>query len=136
MNTSLFFSSKSPHWPTPKFLLDELTREFHFDFDPCPLGESEKDGSSPLFTPWAGRRVFCNPPYNNGIAKFLERGPEADVAVFLLPARTDTRWFHNLVLPNAKEIRFIKGRLCFGDPDDLSKRAPFPSMLVVFRKDT
>ncbi len=131
MNTSLFFSSKSPHWPTPKALLEELTAEFGIDYDPCPLhGEND----APLFTSWRGKRVFCNPPYNRGISQFLERAPEADVAVFLLPARTDTKWFHDIVLPNAKEIRFIKGRLCFGDPDDLSKRAPFPSMLAIFRK--
>lgn len=134
MNTKLFFSSKSPHWPTPKALLEELDKEFHFDFDPCPLGESEADGSAPLFTSWNGKRVFCNPPYDRAISQFLQRGIEADIAVFLLPARTDTKWFHDIVLPNASEIRFIKGRLCFGDPDDLSKRAPFPSMLVIFRQ--
>lgn len=133
MNNALFFSSKSVNWPTPKALFKELDNEFHFDFDPCPLGESENDGSSPLFTSWQGKRVFCNPPYNRGISKFLERASEANIAVFLLPARTDTKWFHDLVLPKAKEIRFIKGRLCFGDPEDMSKRAPFPTMLCIFR---
>jgi hypothetical protein len=133
LNTKLMFSSASPHWPTPKAVYGELDKEFHFDFDPCPLGESENDGSAPLFTSWAKKRVFCNPPYNRGITRFLERAIEADIAVFLLPARTDTQWFHNFVLPRAAEIRFIKGRLCFGDPDDLSKRAPFPTMLVIYR---
>ena len=133
MNTALMFSSKSPHWPTPKFLLEELDKEFHFDFDPCPLGEDETDGSAPLFTSWSGKRVFCNPPYNKGIARFLERGMEADVAVFLLPARTDTKWFHDMILPNAKEIRFIKGRLRFGDAKN---SAPFPSMLVIYDRRT
>ncbi len=127
---AVLFSSKSPHWPTPKALLEELETEFHFDFDPCPLGEDEKDGSAPLFTSWKGKRVFCNPPYNRGIARFLERACEADVAVFLLPARTDTKWFHDIVLPNADEIRFIKGRLRFGDAKD---SAPFPSMIVIFK---
>ena len=116
LKNSVLFSSKSPHWPTPKALFEELDKEFRFDFDPCPLGESEKDGSAPLFASWGGKRVFCNPPYNRGIVRFLERGIEADVAVFLLPARTDTRWFHDIVLPHAAEIRFIKGRLCFGRP--------------------
>jgi hypothetical protein len=125
----VLFSSKSPHWPTPKALLRELDGEFHFDFDPCPPHESEKGGSAPLFTPWHGKRVFCNPPYDRGIARFLERATEAAVAVFLLPARTDTKWFHDLVLPNASEIRFIKGRLRFGDAKN---SAPFPSMLVIF----
>lgn len=62
---------------------------------------------------------------------FLERAMEADVAVFLIPARTDTKWFHDIVLPNAAEIRFVKGRLKFGDAKN---SAPFPSMIVVFRK--
>jgi hypothetical protein len=125
------FSSQSVHWPTPKALYADLDVEFDFDFDPCPLGESTNDGSAPLFTPWAGRRVFCNPPYNRGIPRFLERASEADVAVFLIPARTDTKWFHEICLPNAREIRFIKGRLKFGDAKNA---APFPSMLVIFRK--
>lgn len=126
----VLFSSQNVHWSTPKALLEELNHEFNFDFDPCPLGESEQDGSAPLFTSWTGKRVFCNPPYNQGIVKFLERAPEAAVAVFLLPARTDTKWFHDIVLPNASEIRFIKGRLRFGDAEN---SAPFPSMLAIFR---
>lgn len=125
----VLFSSASPHWATPKALYEELDREFHFDFDPCPLGEMELYGSSPLFSNWSGRRVFCNPPYNKGINPFLERACDADVAVFLLPARTDTKWFHNLCLPFAKEIRFLKGRLRFNDGEG---RAPFPSMIVIF----
>jgi len=125
------FSSQSVHWATPKGLYADLDKEFHFDFDPCPLGESEADGSAPLFTSWTGKRVFCNPPYNRGIAPFLERAVEADISVFLLPARTDTKWFHDIVLPNATEIRFIKGRLRFGDAKD---SAPFPSMICIFQK--
>ena len=127
----VLFSSKSPHWATPKALYKELNAEFQFDFDPCPLGESEADGSAPLFTPWSGRRVYCNPPYDKGIARFLERASEAQLAVFLLPARTDTKWFHNLILPFAKEIRFVKGRLKFGDSKN---SAPFPSMIVIYTK--
>lgn len=126
----ILFSSKSPHWATPKGLYDELHREFGFTLDPCPLGESEKDGSSPLFTKWGGARVYCNPPYNRGVAQFLERAREADLAVFLLPARTDTKWFHDLCLPHASEIRFVKGRLKFGG---LKHPAPFPSMIVIFK---
>ena len=80
---------------------------------------------------WTGRRVFCNPPYGPGLSKWLERGLEANLAVFLIPARTDTRWFHEIVMPNAKEIRFIKGRLKFGDAVN---GAPFPSMIVVFKQ--
>lgn len=125
------FSSQSVHWATPKGVYADLHKEFQFDFDPCPLGEIEVDGSAPLFTPWAGRRVFCNPPYNRGIAPFLERACEADLAVFLIPARTDTRWFHDICLPFAKEIRFLRGRLKFGEAKN---SAPFPSMLVIFTR--
>jgi site-specific DNA-methyltransferase (adenine-specific) len=87
------------------------------------------DGLATLFLPWAGRRVFVNPPYGPGIRKWLERAGEADLAVFLLPARVDTRWFHDLVLPHAREIRFIRGRLKFVGAEH---PAPFPSMIVVF----
>lgn len=131
MMNRVVFSSASVHWPTPKALYDKLHAEFRFDFDPCPLGESEADGASPLFTPWAGRRVFCNPPYGKAMVAFLERATEADVAVFLIPARTDTRWFHDICLQHASEIRFVRGRLKFGDAVN---SAPFPSMIVVFQK--
>ncbi len=127
MNRALF-SSASFEWPTPKAVYDELDREFHFDFDPCPLG-GDVDGRSPMFCDWSGKRVFCNPPYGPEIAKFLERADEAELAVYLIPARTNTRWFHQLVLGKAREIRFLKGRLKFGDAKN---SAPFPSMIVIY----
>lgn len=128
MNSSALFSSVSDRWATPVDLFAALNAEFHFDHDPCPL-DGDEDGLSPLFCIWRGKRVFCNPPYGPQIDQWLVRGLEAIVAVFLVPARTDTRWFHELVLPNATEIRFIKGRLKFGDAKN---NAPFPSMIVVF----
>lgn len=130
MNRALF-SSQSVHWATPEGVYNELNAEFSFDFDPCPLGEAVCDGAAPLFTQWEGRRVFCNPPYNRAMIPFLQRATEAAVAVFLIPARTDTKWFHDIVLPHAKEIRFIKGRLRFGGAQN---SAPFPSMIVIFKK--
>jgi len=129
MKSRVVFSSATVEWGTPEGVYQALNAEFAFDFDPCPLG-GDKDGLATLFTPWSGRRVFINPPYRK-IAPWLERAHEADVAVFLIPARTDTRWFHNIVLPHAKEIRFIKGRLKFGGA---KTGAPFPSMIVVFEK--
>jgi DNA N-6-adenine-methyltransferase (Dam) len=125
---SVHFSSASDRWATPKETYDSLHREFGFDFDPCPL-DGEQDGTATLFVSWEGKRVFCNPPYGPALRGFLERAHEAAIAVFLIPARTDTRWFHEIVLPHAKEIRFIKGRLKFGDAKN---SAPFPSMVVVF----
>lgn len=121
------FKSQSVEWATPKGVYDELAREFSFTFDPCPLGGTE-NGLSTLFKPWRGERVFCNPPYDD-IKRFLERAHEAELAVYLFPARTDTRWFHDIVLPKAAEIRFIRGRLKFGDAKN---SAPFPSMIVIF----
>ncbi len=128
---SILFSSQSVHWATPRGVYDALNAEFRFDYDPCPLEGRMIDGSAPLFSHWKGRRVFCNPPYSKALVPFLQRALEADVSVFLLPARTDTKWFHDIILPNAEEIRFIKGRLKFGDAKN---SAPFPSMIVIFRQ--
>lgn len=126
------FSSMSDRWATPKALCAALDKEFAFNFDPCPL-DGTRDGLSPLFCRWSGKRVFCNPPYGPQIGAWLTRALEADLAVFLLPARTDTRWFHDFVLPRASEIRFLRGRLRFNDHIG---QAPFPSMVVVFRNQT
>jgi site-specific DNA-methyltransferase (adenine-specific) len=122
------FSSATDEWGTPQELYNELDREFSFNFDPCPMGGID-DGSAPLFVSWRGKRVFCNPPYSN-IRAFLERAQEAEIAVFLIPSRTDVRWFHEIVLPHAKEIRFIRGRVQFSGR--VKDNAPFPSMIVVF----
>lgn len=123
-------TSLSPHYATPKWLYDELDKEFHFDFDPCPLNASF-DG---LTQEW-GYCNFINPPYGRKIGLWIERAWQDlafnKMSVMLLPARTDTRWFHKWILPYAREIRFIKGRLKFGDSKN---SAPFPSMIVVFDK--
>lgn len=130
MNTELMFSSKTDNWSTPQDFYNKLNEEFSFTFDPCPLN-STFDG---LSLSWNGS-IFINPPYSN-IRRFLEKGIEevnvgnAKVCVFLVPARTDTKWFHDLVLGNAMGIRFIKGRLKFGDGKN---SAPFPSMLCILR---
>ena len=123
------FSSATVHWATPSDVYAALDGEFHFNFDPCPLYGEKTDGTDR--EKWKGRRVFCNPPYGPKLRSFLECAGEATVAVFLIPARTDVRWFHEIVLPSAKEIRFLKGRLKFGDAKNA---APFPSMVVVFGK--
>lgn len=122
------FKSQSVEWATPRGVYEELDAEFKFDMDPCPLGGSS-DGLATLFSEWKGRRVFCNPPYGD-VSKWLSRGREAALCVLLIPARTDTRWFHELVLPVASEIRFIRGRLKFGEA---KTGAPFPSILVIMR---
>jgi len=122
-------TSLSPHWATPKWLYEELNKEFNFNDDPCPL-HSEIDG---LYRSWGGH-TFVNPPYGRKIGDWIKKGFEeskADkVIVMLLPARTDTKWFHDYCL-KAQEIRWIKGRLKFGEAKN---SAPFPSMIVVFNK--
>lgn len=120
------------HEKTPDNLYEVLNNEFHFDFDPCPL-ESLMDG---LSCKW-GRRCFINPPYGKQIRIWLEKAlheiftNNTSVTVFLLPASTDVKWFHEIVIPKASEIRFVKSRLKFGEH---KQSAPFASMIVIFKK--
>lgn len=128
----VLLSKESPHYETPRDLYAKLDAEFHFDLDPCPFNP---DFHGPLFSfdglniSWKGKRVFCNPPYGKAIPRFMGKAREADVAVFLIPARTDTKWFHEVALPHAREIRFLRGRLRF---ENAKNPAPFPCMLVIF----
>ena len=123
----------------PPEFFQALDREFSFTLDPCATEENHKapnfytikeDG---LAQSWAGQVVFCNPPYSQAaqwIEKAYQEGHQANTTVVLLiPARTDTRYFHNYIL-NRSEIRFIKGRLKFGGSKNA---APFPSMIVIYR---
>jgi len=126
------FSEATPEWP--KDLYAALDKEFHFDFDPCQPNVVW-DG---LAADWTGKRVYCNPPYGRHVWKWIAKATEADVAVYLLPARTDTAWFHDYGL-KANEIRFFRGRLRFNKDHRIEPRyddnaAPFPSLLLVFRK--
>lgn len=128
-------SHKANSWATPREVYAALDAEFAFTLDPCPLRKDSEAGM-PLFgtdglsLSWRGHRVFCNPPYGPGIPKFLAKRHEADVAVYLVPSRTDTRWWHEHA-PHAAEVRFLKGRLRFGDG---KFPAPFPSVVLVFRR--
>jgi len=127
------FSSAHVEWGTPPDLREALEKEFSFTLDPCTPGQVW-DGRE---ISWAGHRVYCNPPYGRTVGAWLAKGPEAEISVFLLPARTDTAWFHDYAL-HADEIRFFRGRLKFAAnhiaPRDDQDAAPFPSMLVIFRR--
>lgn len=147
-NGNALFSSKTENWHTPKDLFNELDKEFSFDCDPCttkenPLGcrffyTKEQDGLKQVWF----KSNFINPPYGPEIGKWLERAHKhaeylESTSVFLLPARTDTKWFHQYCYgkPNV-ELRFLKGRVKFiGVEQSGYKRnsAPFPSMLVIIR---
>ena len=142
MNTNLMFSSKTDQWATPQDFFDKLNDEFHFTLDPCADEYNHKcekyytkeiDGLSKI---WFYETVFCNPPYGKEIGEWVKKcywssKIDHSTCVMLLPARTDTKWFHDYIYnkPNA-EIRFLKGRLKFGDSKN---SAPFPSLVVIFR---
>ncbi|TXH52328.1 MAG: adenine methyltransferase [Desulfurellales bacterium] len=114
-------------WRTPKAFYQALDSEFCFDFDPCPPNPTF-DG---LSVEW-GVSTYVNPPFK-GIEKWVAKGlaeaQKGKTVVFLIPSRTDTRYWHDYCM-KASEIRFIKGRLHY---DDSKNPAPFPSCVVVFR---
>lgn len=123
------FTAGRDDWRTPRKVYDDLHREFRFTLDPCPDLGLLKDG---LERSWGGQRVFCNPPYGRGVGAWLAKAKEAVIAVYLLPSRTDTIWWHEYAL-KANEIRFIKGRLGFERDDGKRSRATFPSVVLIYR---
>jgi site-specific DNA-methyltransferase (adenine-specific) len=149
------FSSESAEWSTPSDFFAKVEAEFGpFDLDPCATAENAKarmwydaddDGLSqswvtvPAHTSGGDcltRSIWLNPVYGREISKWILKAVYAfeigvPLIVMLLPARTDTRWWHDYVIPYASEIRFIRGRLKFGGSKN---SAPFPSALVIFRR--
>ena len=133
------FSSNSDDWATPISLFRELDSEFHFTLDPCASDTNHKCAKyytlidNGLAQDWGGQIVFCNPPYGAEIKHWVRkcyeesRKPNTKV-VMLIPARTDTAYFHDYIYHRA-EIRFIRGRLHFNES---KQGAPFPSMIVIF----
>lgn len=141
------FASLRDDWRTPPAIFAALNAEFRFTVD---AAASPANALLPRFwtreadafaQDWRGERIFCNPPYGRDsgrwIAKFASavRGG-AEIVVALLPARTDTCAFHDHIYHRpGVEVRFLRGRLRFGNPSDgrPMSPAPFPSMVVVFR---
>jgi phage N-6-adenine-methyltransferase len=122
--------SKSDSWRTPKDIYQELDKEFKFDFDPCPYPRSNFDG---LKIDW-GSCNFVNPPYSETekwVKKAVEEHKKGKTVIMLLRLDASTKWFRNLVLPNA-EIRLFDDRLHFINTKGISCRSPFSSILVVF----
>ena len=132
----------SDNWATPKYFYDQLNAEFNFDFDPCPFTAEEitpeKDG---LLIEW-GDRNFINPPYSRKlkegfVLKAIEESKKGKRCVMLLPVSTSTKLFHDHIQPNAKEIRFVKGRIKFVGINTrgelVSTKSPMhDSMIVIF----
>lgn len=138
VNTGVMFSSATDLWSTPQEYFDSVSKEFSFTLDVCALPENTKcqkffspedDG---LLQQWQGV-CWMNPPYGRVIGKWVKKAYESAktgaVVVGLLPARTDTKWFHDYIYGRA-EVRFIRGRLKFGG---CANSAPFPNMLVIWR---
>ncbi len=136
--SNVHFSSATPEWFTPQETFDALNAEFGFTLDPCCTHENAKcvrhftkqeDG---LAQDWGSDIVFMNPPYGREIKDWMRKADESSLngstVVCLVPARTDTAWWHEYSLKG--EIRFMRGRLKFGGA---STNAPFPSAVVVFR---
>jgi phage N-6-adenine-methyltransferase len=136
---SVHFSSATSEWATPQWLFDALNREFGFTLDPCSTDANAKckrhytrqhDG---LQQSWKAEIVFMNPPYGQEISSWMAKAQDAATrelatVVCLVPARTDTAWWHSYAMKH--EIRLLKGRLRFGDGHN---SAPFPSAVIVMR---
>lgn len=131
------FSSQTDLWSTPQDFFDKIDQEFNFQLDVCATDENAKCSSyftkenDSLSKDWAGT-CWMNPPYGRGIGKWVKKAYESSLSgstvVCLVPARTDTAWWHDYCMKG--EIRFIRGRLKFGGG---KTSAPFPSAVVVFR---
>ena len=133
------FSSATAEWPTPQWLFDALSREFGFTVDVCSTHENAKckrhytkddDG---LSKSWKSEVCWMNPPYGNQIKYWMAKAHQETIdsgatVVCLVPARTDTKWWHDYAMKH--EVRLIRGRLKFGEA---ANSAPFPSALIVMR---
>lgn len=139
MNTDLMFSSETDQWATPQDFFDKVNKVFKFTLDVCADSSNRKCksyfdksvGFDGLKMDWTGV-CWMNPPYGREIGAWVKKAYESAkggaTVVCLLPARTDTKWWHDYCAKG--EVMLIKGRLKFGNADN---SAPFPSALVVFR---
>jgi phage N-6-adenine-methyltransferase len=137
---AVHFSSRNDRWETPPEFFARLDEEFGFTLDVCALPENAK--CKRYFTPavdglkqeWRGV-CWMNPPYGRAISKWVQKAWESAqqgaTVVCLLPARTDTAWWHTYVM-RASEIRLVRGRVRFVGA---ASSAPFPSAVVVFRSE-
>ena len=138
---NVHFMSQSNEWSTPQDLFNQLNNEFDFTLDPCATDDNTKckkyytKNEDGLRQNWGGENVFVNPPYGREISRWVKKCYDeylkGQTIVMLIPARTDTRYFHDYIYGKA-EIRFIKGRIKFSNA---KQGAPFPSMIVIWRQN-
>ncbi|MCU1328403.1 MAG: N-6-adenine-methyltransferase [Bryobacterales bacterium] len=136
-------SSLRQDWATPRALFHFLNKEFRFILDVCATKETATcicyfdEAADALTRVWPGP-AWCNPPYGRKIGRWIQKAADearlGSTVVMLIPARTDTSWWHDIIIPHATEIRFLRGRLCFDD--NRKGRCPFPSAIVVFRGES
>ena len=140
MDTEVMFSQQTDVWGAPQWLFDALDKEFGFTLDPCSDGTNAKCKrffsihDNGLLKDWGTETVFMNPPYSQceeWMRKAYGAAQEGATVVCLVPARTDTEWWHRYAMKG--EIRLLKGRLKFGEA---TSGAPFPSAVIVFRPRT
>ena len=144
LNPGMMLSTQY-EWETPRSFFDDLNKKYSFTLDPCCTEENRKcekfftKKENGLYQSWVGETVFVNPPYGREIGKWMAKcyqeisRPEdpAKLVVALIPARTDTRYFHSYIYHKASMV-FIKGRLKFELNGKPMGPAPFPSMLAIW----
>lgn len=142
MNKELMFSSKKMDWETPQEFFNNLNKKFKFDLDACASDDNHKldnyftENDNALEQDWIGN-VIVNPPYGRAMSKFVEKAYQEYMRdndrfiVMLIPARTDTTYWH-VFIQNKATVKFLKGRLKFEVNGVSTDPAPFPSALVVY----
>lgn len=124
----------SDEWQTPTWLFQALDREFYFTLDGAATPQNalcRRFCAADAAMPWSGERVFCNPPYSN-IEPFVKAAFDAEIAVLLLPVRTDSDWFQMLIERRA-EIRWFRKRVNFIQNGEEVKGAPFPPLIAIVK---
>ncbi|MCL6598975.1 MAG: phage N-6-adenine-methyltransferase [Alicyclobacillus macrosporangiidus] len=155
MVNQALLSSNRDDWETPWDLFNELDARYHFTLDVCAIWWNAKldeyfdEHQDGLSQAWSGR-CWMNPPYGREIGKWVKKAHDealvlhnCELVVCLLPARTDTKWFHRYVWDKhtkrprpGVDVEFLEGRVKFLDLDgNPTNSAPFPSMIVVFQED-
>ena len=137
INTGLF-TSKTDQWATPQNFFDKLNTQYNFELDVCADKTNHKvkkyydEQDNGLIQPWAPYRCWMNPPYGRVIGHWMKKAYDESqlgaLVVCLVPARTDTKWWHDYAMRGG--VEFIRGRLKFGDSKN---SAPFPSAVIVFK---